>query len=173
MSRVLHSVEVTRLKYGGIYDNKSFNKIPGERNNYYIINTVARKDTMGHWVSFAYFNDILYFIDSFGRECDFYGGRISAFFNEYNGKKKLVVTNQIQSKYSYVCGAYIIYFLYYMCLNERPVKIFKRFSKINFIKNDKKVANFLYKLTNSTVTCDEYLCPKLTFFNKCDRDCFC
>ena len=161
-----------RNKFAGIY---SISNIPLKlnRNKFYIVNTVDKIRVMGHWVLFIFKKRRLYFIDSFGKNVNFYGGGIKKVYDRYKGFKEHAITFEMQSRDSLVCGAYVFYFAYHICNGENIERIVNRFSKFNKMNNDKSVEKFLYKKSNSSRQCHVLSCPKKMFEKECRIVCKC
>lgn len=170
---VLKNELTTKYNFGGIYNN---NMIHNEYHSskYIIFNTLNGESTkMGHWVCFIYFQNIMYFIDSFGMHVDFYGGAIKKYYNNCPHDKQHLVKFQIQNTKSLLCGAYVIYFIYFFLKGFKPHAILQRFSSTKHHTNDTKIERFIFRLTNTHLKCRMSFCPKYTFHTPCRDVCVC
>ena len=165
---------ITKPWFGGIYTNDEYTNVPYNTAKYYIFNTVAPPETMGHWILFCFYQNILFFIDSLAGNPILYGGVISRYFEQYNGRKKILITNQIQPNVSVLCGAYCFFFAYKICSGKSPEKTLKSFSFNNLLRNDFRVEQFFYKKNNAVGTCRDLVCPHHMFFDDhCKVKCIC
>ena len=118
-----------------------------ESNRFFIVNTENRIGVMGHWVMFFMSGSKLYFIDSFARTPMFYGGQINRYFNNYPQEKTYCPRTQVQADKSQYCGAFFLYFAYFLCKKYSCSRIMHRFYRNNLNCNDKIVKTFIFKIT--------------------------
>ena len=104
---VLKSNPYTKYKFGGVFNNDNL-PINFVSRKFYVVNSSADVTIMGHWVVFIYYNMKMYFIDSLGRLPEHYGGNIKRYYEMCHFTKSCLITRQIQSSTSLVCGAYTI-----------------------------------------------------------------
>lgn len=166
---------LTKRMYGGIYHNANFmsNTRGNYQNYYFIVNTESDASVLGHWIVYFHYGRVLYFIDSFGKNPDFYGGDIEKYYNSSLQCKYVMLKYQIQHDTSLVCGAYAIYFIYYLCNGYSPTMIKSKFSRKYLKKNDRIVERFLYKINGNVNHCDMNACSFTMFNKKCLKLCQC
>jgi hypothetical protein len=172
LAYVLLGNNITKAKFGGVYNVENLPLVYNER-KYFIINTSADVNIMGHWVLFIYYVNKLLFVDSLGKTHSFYGGKIEQYFNLYVGEKLILFKNAIQTNSSLVCGAYAIYFAFYINKKLSLNKIVKRFNFNRKKLNDKKVEFFLYKISKTKLACHKQMCPGSMFHKTCRQICSC
>lgn len=165
---------ITRERFGGIFHNANFTPLKNIQNNYYfIVNTVSNPNIMGHWVVFIFFRNTVYFIDSFGKNPNFYNGNIARYYENLRNSKRILLKHQIQHDESLVCGAYALYFIFFTCKGISPNSIKLKFSNKNFRKNDRIVERFLFKSSGDNKRCVSSLCPSIMFEKHCLKRCEC
>ena len=159
--------------FRGCFYNKNIPfEFLGEKECFFIVNSVTDLRKMGHWVLFYIKSFHLYFFDSFGLHPSEYGWDIGDFFEKYPLRKTIVFENAIQNDFSFVCGAYVIIFSYLTCKNYSIRRIKSLFSK-NTRKNDSFIASYLYSLIGITISCNQMFCPNYMFFSNCRKFCKC
>ena len=158
--------------YIGCYNNETLPLIPYDVEKYFlVVNTGTDVEKMGHWVLLYKIRKNLLWIDSFGKDPKFYGGRIKMFFHNYDGEKIFVIKKQLQSNTSLVCGAYVLYFSYKLSRENNYKKVVRNF--VNDKKfNDSIVETFMFKVFHGNM-CGYGVCSSKLFDRKCMRSCFC
>lgn len=173
ISNILNGVDETRYYFKGCYESKNIpNWFANIVNGFIIVNTLNNTNKIGHWVLFYIKNTSLYYFDSFGNEPSVYGTYISNFYHAYPKDKTLVFKSPLQADFSYVCGAYVIYFSYMMCHNYSIAFIRNKFTK-NKEYNDEIVSGFVYKISGIKHVCNSSYCPSYMFLTRCRQYCSC
>jgi len=158
----------TSASYAGIFNALHVPKYL-DRGKFFVVNTSKSPLIMGHWIAFVNCTrEGLIFVDSLGRKPSHYKGKIAEFYEGYRGKKSVLTNVRLQQEDSLVCGAYVVYFVYFI-LKKYPHKRILREFTFNRKKNDTFVEYFLYKLSGTHVKCDGSLCPHSTFNTPCIR----
>ena len=171
IDRVAKGNKITSVMYKGCYPANFLS--PKYEEGFFIVNTSTKPNEMGHWLLFFNDGNSLNFFDSFGFHPKMYGGPIAKYFMGHR-KAKIVTEHSLQNPASFVCGAYCIYFAYFMCKNLRHCDIISKFDVNNTRKNDKIVEAFVFSLTGDPDCCSKkYICGVLTFNSTCKKYCLC
>ena len=137
-----------------------------------IVNIQSKASTMGHWILLYAQDTKIIFFDSFGLTPDIYMGNISKYFNSFQ-RSIMATRTAIQDYNSYVCGAYCIYFAYFLCTGTPIHVIAQRFPPKKGLKNDSRVEDFVMGLAGNRSVCTRELCSALTFNRLCRKNCNC
>ena len=177
ISKILNSLPETQPLFNGVYTNSNVpNSFLEAVNGFIIVNTLngveTNTESIGHWVALITQNGVMYFFDSYAIHPSLYGGEIERIYTSYLGDKRVVFENPLQASNSYVCGAYVIYFSYMMCLNKSVYKIRQKFGK-DKTSNDKFVRRFIMKMTGTGIECNKEFCPAYMFMSDCSKYCSC
>jgi len=144
--RLISLDRITSSYFGGIFsiDQLTFS-IPN-RDIYFICNTDFYKNKGKHWVVIFLQKNSKYieYFDSLGKR----PSKRFVDFMSQSGKSILCNIKRFQSKLSYACGYYCLYFIYLRCRYNDFYSIVNNFSS-NLNKNEKYVIDYVnhsYKL---------------------------
>ena len=113
IEHVLMNNHITRVKFKGVFNKKTLPIIYSLK-KYVIVNTSSNVNEMGHWILFIFNFNKLLFIDSLGKSPEVYGDKIEEYYHSFNGEKAILLKNPLQTDSSLVCGAYVIYFSFFL-----------------------------------------------------------
>jgi hypothetical protein len=170
IDRIIYNTPTTKSGYLGCFSARDMPMSP--RIGFMVINVSTSTSDMGHWVMFYSNGQRIIFLDSFGFSPNVYAGNISEYFNSFE-YCTVAINKAIQNNHSYVCGAYCIYYIYYLCKNISLGVINRRFHTKTKLRNDIKVEKFVMNLTNTRQTCVRDMCSLYTFNTKCEKICNC
>lgn len=164
---------ITKQYFLGCFPVTNLSLIKITRRGFFIVNTSADSNEMGHWLLF-FVNDrnSIIFFDSFGFDPKFYGGLIDKFSRLYN-HVQIATRTQIQHSQSLLCGSYCIFVAFYLCKGKQIDQILKPFTRRNKRKNDAIVENFTFKMLGLKQTCSKMLCSAISFETFCKKYCLC
>lgn len=138
-----------------------------------VVNILPRRENptrMGHWILCVVTNHKIIFMDSYGMHPGVYSPFIRAFIDTHSQKRRVsYLDTRLQDAKSYVCGAYILFFIYIIArfgLDLIKEHLSRVFSKTDYRGNDKKVLNFLYKNYNMP-PCKTTFCRKGMSYQQC------
>lgn len=139
---VVRSVYILNKFVRGIY---AADELPEIVNSYpagYIVNTDVSTYSGQHWIAIWMENaEHSEVFDSFGNYSSYFNNSIYMFLNDNNNQ--ILYNNYIlQNKYSYVCGYYVLYYLFMKCEKNTMETVLSIFGE-NKTQNDAIVTNFL------------------------------
>jgi hypothetical protein len=170
IDQILRNTQTTKSGYLGCF---SADNIPmGSKVGFMVVNVASNGSAMGHWVMFYSNGKRAIFFDSFGLSPNIYLGKIAKYYNSFE-YGTAAIEKAIQNSNSYVCGAYCIYYIYYLSKNTPLSVINRRFSHKTKLGNDKRVEKFIMKLANRGQICIRDMCTVSMFNTKCQIKCKC
>ena len=146
---ILSSMNETKYIFKGCFMNDDCNifMFMHEKNCCFVMNSEQNPHIMGHWLFFSIERGSLFFVDSYGKHPQVYGGMIHHFFSEFKGSKHLIFTKPVQSPHTFVCGLYVIASAYILSKYKNPNRVRNLFSYSNRIKNDRFVKFYVFNIT--------------------------
>ena len=131
----------------------------------------SKINLMGHWVLMYIENKTIYFLDSYGLHPKNYSRYFTQFLHNHKGFKLNLNKRQLQSPTSYVCGAYVLFFIHTIC--HRGIKFLKKVLQNKFrnstpTQNDRAILVFVYKHFPGLMTkCRDTFCKDSLTFKQC------
>lgn len=132
--------EIAYNKFGGIFAVDQMNFPLPNNDVFFICNTDIYKNEGKHWIVIYFSKDLSYieYFDSLGKKPT---EKFVKFMSQ-SGKQILFSVKRIQSKSSYACGYFCLYFIFLRCRNIYFDTIINVFST-NMKKNEEKAIKFV------------------------------
>ena len=110
----------------------------------FIVNTSESNISFGHWIAVKCSNTRIEIFDSLGGKPSNWGHYpkdLLKFFTHYSYSHNFLISPQLQSTKSHLCGLYCLYFIFFR--SRKPFdKLLRPFSK-NFALNDQIISDLL------------------------------
>ena len=146
--------------------------IDSNKPNFLIFNTDFSHRNGSHWVAaYVDLEKESYFIDSFAHNPNFYS--LEKFWSAATDNDFKMLPNQLQSKYTTVCGLYCLFFGHYLCQNKDMVTVLSMIQEKTNILRDQHIFEWFQnhfgdaiKLENPVIDCNKF---KGAEKQKCDQ----
>ena len=159
-------------------DELPTSRITSKKPVMYIVNTLTSNapiGAMGHFILFFIRkNDFVYF-DSFNLHPRIHGKHIADFYNkQIKGRKLRTLNFRVQSLNSHVCGAHVVYcamiIIKYSSLNTVFKHLKSFYSHTNFNQNDRRVVEYIYRLSADLPPCKVVFCSDIANYTACIKN---
>ncbi len=143
LETILSADAVARRGFLGVFTADELPPLPRRRPVFFVANTDVAAGPGQHWVAFYYPSGgegaRPEFFDSAGHPPDYY---------RFDLKKRDFIHNdiQLQASSSYLCGAYVLYYLFWRVRGKTMKSIVHDFDRGQRHANDQKVAQFVQDL---------------------------